>query len=66
MLRTLFGSRSFLVDLPLIIVACCSNNYLIGGKLNIAGRICKQLAAAVALIVLDVTFLGAAYDPKPE
>ena len=60
MLRTLFGSRSFLVDLPLIIVACCSNNYLIGGKLNIAGRICKQLAAAVALIVLDVTFLGAA------
>ena len=58
-LGALFGCRSFLVDYPLVSVSGSLINCLISSDFNITGGVCKQLAAARASVVFDVTVLCA-------
>ena len=58
-LGALFGCRSFLVDYPLVLMSGSLINCLISSDFNITGGVCKQLAAAGASVVFDVTVLCA-------
>ena len=58
-LGALFGCRSFLVDYPLVSVSGSLINCLIGSDFNSTVGVGKQLAAAGASVVFDVTVLCA-------
>lgn len=59
MLGAFFSCCSFFVDYPLVLMSGSLIHCLIGTDFNITGGVCKQLAAAGASVVFDVTVLCA-------